>query len=288
MEFEEFKDLPDESGEQSPQPQQNRPVLEDLRTGRKYPIPNYPILIGREKFSSICITIPDISRKHAKVFERGGVFYIQDMGSINGTFVNDKRIIDPEALKEGDRIKISINKKYPKGVREYIFKTNISDEEKLEQQRREERDRILKEVGLTGGAPSENKKILLRHCIFQVSKEQLIAFFIRTDEPHRVPIIKFDPAHNILVFWDLLAFKIKDTVVVFVEHPRLSEPIKFTIRIIGIVAQPTYNIIEHHGMIIKISEKHKKILDNMVIMSDLICYTTSKRLTQSAPEAKQN
>lgn len=283
MEFEEFKDLPEEPGEPTAS-MQTRPVLEDLRTGRKYPIPNYPMLIGREKFSSICITIPEISRKHAKVFERNGAFFIQDMGSINGTFVNDKRIIDPEALKDGDRIKISINKKYPKGAREYIFKLNVSEEEKLEQQRREERDRILKEVGLAGGAPTESKKVLLRHCIFQVSREQLIAFLLKTEDPHRVPLIKLDIAHNMLIFLDLLAYKIKDTVIVSIEHPRLPEPIKITTRIIGIQAKPTHNIIEHHGMIVKLSEKHKKILETTVTMSDLICYITSRRLTEQTNE----
>ncbi len=287
MEFEEYKDdLPElsEDNQQQPIPA-NRPVLEDLRSGRKYPIPTYPMFIGREKLSSICVPVPAVSRKHAKVFEREGAFYIQDMGSINGTFLNDKRIIDPVALKEGDRVKVGVTKKFPKGAREYLFKSNVSEEEKLEQQKKEERDRILKEVGVSGGAPVESKKIMLRHCIFQVTKQEFIAL-LKLNESHRVPLIKLDLEHSYLSFLDMTAFKPKDSVMFSIAHPRLPEPIKLQLRIITAEAKNVYGVIEHKAMIIKVADKHKSLLENMIVLSDLICYLTSRRLTES-PSPKE-
>ncbi len=284
MEFEDFKDLPEEAEQGTPtQSLDQRPVIQDLRTGRKYPIPSYPLFIGREKYSSICIPVPAISRRHAKIFEREGVFYIQDMGSINGTFVNDKRILDPIALKEGDRVKVGVTKKYPKGAREFIFKSNVSEEERLEKEKNEERDRILKEVGVTPG-PAESKKIVLRHCVFNVAKKELVAIF-KAEEYHRVPLLKLDIGHSMLSFLDLSSFRVRDTVTMSLEHPRLPEPLKITLRILGVNPKPVYGIIEHKCLIIKISEKHKAILENMIVLSDMICYMTSRRLSDSIPPA---
>ncbi|MCD6350852.1 MAG: FHA domain-containing protein, partial [Armatimonadetes bacterium] len=47
-----------------------------------------------------------ISRQHARVFERDGDWYIEDMGSANGTFVNDRRVHAPVRLRPGDRVRV--------------------------------------------------------------------------------------------------------------------------------------------------------------------------------------
>ncbi|NUM33842.1 MAG: FHA domain-containing protein [Candidatus Brocadiae bacterium] len=278
MELEEFKDLPDLPEESDIPLLPNRPVLEDLRSARKYPIPTYPLFIGREKRSSICIPLPSISRKHAKVFERDSKFYIQDMGSINGTFVNDKRILDPVELKEGDKIKVGITQKYPKGTREYLFKMAISEEERLAKEKSEERERILKEVGVMPTGSGERKKIALRHCIFKAAKKDFISSMFKGEDLKRVPLLDFNLAENTLEFLHFLPFKVRDNVVFTIEHPRFPEPLRIFLRISGIEEIPGYGILRHKAAITKFSDKDKVLYETLIDSSELICYTTSRIL----------
>ena len=46
-----------------------------------------------------------VSRNHAVLVERDGGFFVEDQGSLNGTFVNRRRI-DSEVLENGDELQI--------------------------------------------------------------------------------------------------------------------------------------------------------------------------------------
>jgi hypothetical protein len=50
-----------------------------------------------------------VSRRHAKISRRGSKVLIQDLGSINGTFLNRKKLMPylPQALKSGDELQLS-------------------------------------------------------------------------------------------------------------------------------------------------------------------------------------
>jgi len=55
------------------------------------------------------IALPDdtfVSQVHARVFRRDGRVWIEDLGSTNGTWLNDERVESPERLQRGDRVKI--------------------------------------------------------------------------------------------------------------------------------------------------------------------------------------
>jgi len=45
-----------------------------------------------------------VSQVHARVFERDGRTWVEDLGSRNGTFVNGKRIDAPTRLRRGDQV----------------------------------------------------------------------------------------------------------------------------------------------------------------------------------------
>jgi pSer/pThr/pTyr-binding forkhead associated (FHA) protein len=49
-----------------------------------------------------------VSRRHAKVTRRGKEVFIEDLGSINGTFLNRKKLTPylPQALKSGDELQL--------------------------------------------------------------------------------------------------------------------------------------------------------------------------------------
>lgn len=61
--------------------------------------------IGRKDDNDIQIESKEVSGLHAKLFNYGGNFYIHDMKSLNGTFVNNKRIVKHH-LEKGDLINI--------------------------------------------------------------------------------------------------------------------------------------------------------------------------------------
>lgn len=65
----------------------------------------FPELIGRAA-NKIKLRDSRISRKHAQVHIQQGQWIIEDLGSSNGTYVNDKKVTGPAPLKEGDRIRI--------------------------------------------------------------------------------------------------------------------------------------------------------------------------------------
>ena len=62
--------------------------------------------IGRSPDSDIIVDDPFVSWQHAVIEFRGGRFWIRDLGSRNGTFVNGKRLGPPRPLKPADRVKV--------------------------------------------------------------------------------------------------------------------------------------------------------------------------------------
>jgi len=61
--------------------------------------------IGRSPDCGIFLDDVTVSRKHAVLTERDGGFFIVDQGSLNGTFVNRKRV-ESAQLEDGDELQI--------------------------------------------------------------------------------------------------------------------------------------------------------------------------------------
>lgn len=61
-------------------------------------------IIGRDQTADITISDPEVSRKHARVTNQGGQITIEDLGSTNGTFVNNQRISAPYLLRPGELV----------------------------------------------------------------------------------------------------------------------------------------------------------------------------------------
>jgi len=91
-------------------------LLRGGRVGREFPVTEAEVMIGRWDaehgiFPEIDLDEEDpeakVSRRHARLFYRDGRFWIEDLGSLNGTFVNRGPRLRPGQavpLKHGDEI----------------------------------------------------------------------------------------------------------------------------------------------------------------------------------------
>lgn len=74
--------------------------------GNEHEVKGDTLVIGRdENPDGIQILDQGISRRHAEIFRIGEMYFIRDLGSRNGTFVNEEKISE-ELLRVGDEIKI--------------------------------------------------------------------------------------------------------------------------------------------------------------------------------------
>lgn len=66
-------------------------------------------IIGRSPTNDIVIVDPYVSRRHARIFYRDGKWYIEDLGSTNGTVVDGEPLEDkPVELKDGSEIVVGL------------------------------------------------------------------------------------------------------------------------------------------------------------------------------------
>ena len=74
-------------------------------TTRALTIDGRPLTIGRAPDNGLVLFDGRVSRHHARLYARRGVLLLADLGSTNGSWVNDRRI-EEMALGEGDRIRV--------------------------------------------------------------------------------------------------------------------------------------------------------------------------------------
>jgi Nif-specific regulatory protein len=63
--------------------------------------------LGRSRDSTVVLHDEHASRQHAQIFTENGQWFIRDLGTLNGTFVNGERIAQPVALQHGQTIGIA-------------------------------------------------------------------------------------------------------------------------------------------------------------------------------------
>ena len=63
-------------------------------------------ILGRAPTADVRIEDSFASSSHARIFPRGGSMYIEDMGSTNGTYLNERQLQAVEQLQPDDTIRI--------------------------------------------------------------------------------------------------------------------------------------------------------------------------------------
>jgi FHA domain/zinc-ribbon domain len=75
------------------------------RAGESFPLERDRLTVGRRPESDIFLDDVTVSRDHALIVRRGEEYHIDDCGSLNGTYVNRRRI-DSHHLRDGDELQI--------------------------------------------------------------------------------------------------------------------------------------------------------------------------------------
>lgn len=86
--------------------------------GSVFSIEDVPVVIGRETSATLCVADASVSRRHSQIEKEAEHFVIEDLESLNGTFVNDVPV-KRRTLQHGDRVRI--------GDSQFIFLMHDAD-----------------------------------------------------------------------------------------------------------------------------------------------------------------
>jgi hypothetical protein len=75
------------------------------RAGESFALEGDRLTVGRRPDSDVFLDDVTVSRDHALIVRRGSDYFIDDCGSLNGTYVNRRRI-DSHRLADGDELQI--------------------------------------------------------------------------------------------------------------------------------------------------------------------------------------
>ncbi|WP_107705087.1 FHA domain-containing protein FhaB/FipA [Nocardioides allogilvus] len=81
-------------------------VIEGDNTGARAELADAPLLIGRGSDAAIKLDDDYVSTRHARVAASGDEWFVEDLGSTNGTYVGSVRITQPTTIGLGIQVRI--------------------------------------------------------------------------------------------------------------------------------------------------------------------------------------
>lgn len=125
------------------------------------------ITIGRSKDIDISIKHPSLSREHASIFKQNDTYYVEDLNSTNGTYLNGEYIGSKTALKENDVILV--------GNTKIIFKVDSLNYNVISKGLRLDAIHISKVVKDTKGLLGSKPKKILDDITISIKPGELVA-----------------------------------------------------------------------------------------------------------------
>lgn len=89
----------------------DRPILiiqSENQTARHWILTKDEIILGRDEDCDLALTERQISRQHIRIYKQGDIYYIQDLDSKNGTWVNGLQLKGSRELHDGDEIHVAL------------------------------------------------------------------------------------------------------------------------------------------------------------------------------------
>ena len=71
--------------------------------------PDQPLVVGRSRSAAVRLDVPTVSLQHARIGYESGEFWVEDLGSTNGTFIGDKQLSSRVSVAPGVPIFVSKN-----------------------------------------------------------------------------------------------------------------------------------------------------------------------------------
>ncbi|MEZ0446431.1 FHA domain-containing protein FhaB/FipA [Cellulomonas sp. ICMP 17802] len=81
-------------------------VTEGPLRGTIVPLASSAVLIGRAPGCTLVLDDDYSSSRHARIFPQGGQWFVEDLGSTNGTFVADQRVEAPTPVPTGTPVRV--------------------------------------------------------------------------------------------------------------------------------------------------------------------------------------
>src|SRR5687768_16409298 len=83
-------------------------TLQGPEVGRRFSLDGDITLLGRQYDAPVCLTGKAVSRQHAQILRRDSTFFVEDLDSSNGTFLNGMRLPAhvPSPFSERDTLQI--------------------------------------------------------------------------------------------------------------------------------------------------------------------------------------
>ncbi|MDO8106157.1 FHA domain-containing protein [Isoptericola sp. b441] len=74
--------------------------------GTTVPLGSAAVLIGRAPSCTLVLDDDYSSQRHARLYQQGGQWYVEDLGSTNGTFVGRERVTEPTPVGPGTQLRV--------------------------------------------------------------------------------------------------------------------------------------------------------------------------------------
>lgn len=81
-------------------------VVEGALRGTTIPLKQAGVLLGRNPECTLVLDDEYASGRHARIFHNDGGWFVEDLGSTNGTYVAGERLTEPRSVQEGTQLRI--------------------------------------------------------------------------------------------------------------------------------------------------------------------------------------